>query len=432
MQHRAQLFALSATELCRGYDNGDFKPEQVLLELADAMPDLDQKIQAWAHLDLVAARSQAANSLAGHLAGVPFAAKDNIDTADMPTAYGSSIHSGHQPGRDASCVAAMRLAGAILVGKTESTEFAHRHPGKTRNPWDEAHTPGGSSSGSAAAVAAGMVPIAFGTQTTGSVIRPAAYCGVVGYKPTYGDFNTCGVLPNTPGFDTIGTMTRCIEDVVLVRKALLDASIQDLNPVSVRAMRIGLCRSPYWEEADDEARAVLLDGAGALAEAGAELKDFTAVNVFEGLAEANNLVSGYEFARSLAHERLNAYAGLSEVLREGRMAVGMQATHADYVKGAQRLEKLRILMDDVMQEVDVLLTPPAPGAAPVGLESTGKATFNMAWTTLHTPAITLPVGKSSRGLPIGIQLIARRHADADLLDCAAAIFQELGNWRSGT
>ena len=431
MQHRTELFNLSATELRRGYEKGDFSPARVLEELTDAMPDLDREIQAWAHLDLAAARERAAQLPAGLLGGVPFAAKDNIDTADMPTGYGSPIHAGHRPGRDASCVAAMRLAGAILVGKTESTEFAHRHPGKTRNPWNEAHTPGGSSSGSAAAVAAGMVPVAFGTQTTGSVIRPAAYCGVVGYKPTYGDFNTCGVLPNTPGFDTIGTMTRCIEDVVLVRKALLDDSIRDLTPLAVRAIRIGLCRSPYWEDADEEARTVLLDAASALEEAGAELKDFTAVNVFEGLADANNLVSGYEFARSLAHERLNAYDGLSEVLREGRMAVGVQATYGDYVKGVQRLERLRILMDEAMQEVDVLLTLPAPGAAPAGLESTGKATFNMAWTTLHTPAITLPVGKSSSGLPIGIQLIARRHADADLLDRAAAIFQELGDWHGG-
>lgn len=426
-------FSLTATQMREQLAAGSLTAAAIVDSLAEALPDLDEQTQAWTHLDLASARRAAeridADGHDGLLAGVPFAAKDNIDTHDMPTAYGTPIYAGATPSRDASCVAGLRMAGALLVGKTVSTEFAHRHPGKTTNPWNPAHTPGGSSSGSAAAVAKGMVPIAFGTQTTGSVIRPAAYCGVIGYKPSFGDFNVCGVLPNTPGFDTIGTMTRSIEDVVLVRRALLDPSIRDLHPIAIRAMRVGICRSPYWDEAEEEAKNALLDWANELERRGAEVSDFTSTAAFDGLAEANLMVSGYEFARTLAFERAHHLDNLSAVLRDGRMADGLTATHADYVKGLQRLERLRLAMDEAVDDYDVLITLPAPGPAPAGLGATGPATFNMPWTTLHTPAITLPVGKAQNGLPIGIQLVAKRHRDAELLDCAATVLEVLGHWR---
>ena len=429
MNESVAAHALTATEMVNAIGAGKLKPLDIIESLAQALPGLDAQVQAWAHLDLDSARAaaKAAGTPAGILAGVPFAAKDNIDTHDMPTGFGSAIYTGRRASRDASCVAGMRLAGAVLVGKTVATEFAHRFPGKTRNPFNSAHTPGGSSSGSAAAVGAKMVPIAFGTQTTGSVIRPAAYCGTVGYKPTFGDFNVTGVLPNTPGFDTIGTMTRCVEDIVLVRRALLDSTIPALRPRPIEGMRVGVCRTPFWDsKAEPEARAAIEDSAKVLASAGARVRDFDGGGAFDGLEEANLMVSGYEFARTLAFERAHHYDQLSPILRDGRMADGLRATYGEYVLGARTLERLRLVLEAALADFDVLITPPAPGPAPAGIGSTGAATFNMPWTTLHTPVITLPTHVSGSGLPVGVQLVAKRYEDAQLLDCAATVFEVVG------
>ena len=395
---------------------------EALLELIAAEGG---RIDAWAHVDregaMRAAERVDRGESTGALAGVAFGIKDNIDTHDMPTAYGSPIHGGKIPPRDASCVALMRAAGAVALGKTVSTEFAHRHPGPTRNPWNPAHTPGGSSSGSAAAVAAGMAPFAFGSQTTGSVIRPAAYCGVVGFKPTYGVVNASGVLANTPSFDTLGIMARTVPDVALVLSGLLEETHRPLPAPPLADLRLGLCRTPYWDEADPAAREGLESAARELERAGARVVDCEAPEAFDGLAQANLRVSGFEFSKTMAHERLYALDALSEILREGRLADGLETTPEAYADAQRTLERLRARLDAVFEEVDALVTLPAPGAAPAGLEHTGSATFNMPWTSLHVPAVTVPSGPADNGLPLGVQIVGRRYGDRRLLACAGAM-----------
>lgn len=420
----------TASEIIAAIAAGETTPTCVLENQIALIDELECDVQAWVSIDREGARARAreldrisGTSSAGLMNGVPFGLKDNIDTVDMPTGYGSEIYEDNQPSRDAACVASLRLAGANPLGKTVSAEFAHRTPGATRNPWNLAHTPGGSSSGSAAAVACAMVPIALGTQTTGSVIRPAAYCGVIGYKPTYGEFNLTGVLSNSPSFDTLGVMARCVEDLVLVRRALLDSSVPPLSPVPLTETRIGICRTPYWERADGATRAMMANVMSELERGGAKLIEFDDAGAFHCLEQANVDVSGYEFARSLAHERRTAYNRLSTGLREGRMADGLHSDYATYVGALDRIERNRLQLDDAFANVDFVITPSATSAAPMGLHATGSPEFNMAWTTLHAPAITLPVGNDGKGMPLGVQLVGKRHSDDRLLAFASSVLE---------
>lgn len=425
--------APTATEIVAAIASGSTTPSQVLCEHFSIIERHESNVRAWTRLNRDGAHSSARElekihgASRGLLYGVPFGIKDNIDTADIVTQYGSTIHEHHRPGRDATCVAGLRLAHGIAIGKTVCTEFAHRAPRETRNPWDPAHTPGGSSSGSAAAVACGMVPIALGTQTTGSVIRPATYCGVVGYKPTYADFNISGVLANSPSFDTLGVMARCVEDLLLVRRALLDDSIPALIKAPLNGARIGIYRTPFWDQADRVTHELIETCASSLQTAGATLIDFDDHDrgLLDDLDAASVDVSGYEFARTLNHERRIAYDQLSPALRDGRMADGLNSNYATYVGSLKTIERARMQMDDALGAVDFLLTPAAPGAAPKGLQATGSAVFNMAWTTLHTPAVTLPITKDEQGLPLGVQLVSKRHTDYRLLCFAASVLQAL-------
>lgn len=429
MPTTTEPYNLSVLEIVRGIDAQTLRVEVLVESLLEVVAERDAQIGAWAHLErdtvLAAARRLDSSTSRGPLRGVPFGVKDNIDTHDMPTGYGSSIHAGKTPLRDAACVALMRGAGALLFGKTVTTEFAHRHPGKTRNPWNLAHTPGGSSSGSAAAVAAGMVPVAFGSQTTGSVIRPAAYCGVVGYKPTFGEFNTSGVIENTPSFDTLGLFARSIDDIALVRAGLLEEPFEPSTVPALAELRVGICRTPFWSQVDADTQVLLDDAAGTLKRVGATLVDFAGDAALGALEEMSRRISGYEFAHSLAHERIHSPQGLSAVLREGRMADGVNTSREDYIRALRGVERARLVHDEHMEGYDVLITPSAPGAAPEGLEDTGSPIFNMPWTTLHTPAITVPAFRTAAGMPIGLQIVARRWADTHLLGCATAIFRAL-------
>jgi len=402
--------------------NGHMSAADALTQTRNAIAAHEKEVQAFFHFDLEALADIGDDSENLPLAGVPVALKDNIDTADMPTGYGSEIYSGFQPARDAACAAMLRLAGARLVGKTVSTEFAHRAPGATRNPWNLGHTPGGSSSGSAAAVAAGMVPIALGTQTTGSVIRPASYCGVLGYKPTYGDVNVSGVLANSPSFDTVGIMARCVEDLVLTRRALLDDTVARAEPIDVSQLRVAVCRTPFWSRASESIQQLVMDGAAALRAAGATVLEFDDAGAFAGIEDASLVVSGYEFARTLATERHFAYSQLSPILRDGRMADGLRVKHAEYVAAQRRLADSRAALDSAFDGIDAVLTPAAPGGALEGISSTGGADLNMLWTSLHTPAITLPMTRDPQGLPLGLQLASMRNTDDKLLAVADTVF----------
>jgi Asp-tRNA(Asn)/Glu-tRNA(Gln) amidotransferase A subunit family amidase len=424
-----EAYELTATEGLRAMEAGKLTAEAWVVSCLERIRDREQTVLAWEHLDgdraLARARELDKAGGGGLAAGVPFGAKDIIDTADMPTAYGSPIHEGHRPGRDAGCIAITRAAGAVLLGKTVSTEFGHRYPGKTRNPFNPAHTPGGSSSGSAAAVGDKMIPLAYGTQTTGSVIRPAAFCGTVGYKPTYGDFNNNGVMPNSPSIDTLGAMVRSVEDLALVRSVLLEEPLVALKPPAMAGLKIGFYRSPFWDRAEGYTQSHLEHAAKRLSGLGAKVTDLELPGIDADFERLFRVISGFEFSRTVSWERFNRLGALSADLRDGRMKEGMETPYEDYRKGTRRLERLRLEIDDVLDGYDVLITPSAPGEAPKGLRKTGNAIFNSIWTALGTPAVTLPVFEGPSGLPIGLQLIAGRFKDRRLFDIAEAVMKAL-------
>ena len=316
-------------------------------------------------------------------------------------------------------------AGAILIGKTVTTEFANRHPGPTSHPKNPMHTPGGSSSGSAAAVADFMVPLAIGTQTGGSVIRPAAYCGVVGFKPSYGMFPPAGMHPNTESLDTVGTMARSVEDTALFRAALM-AIPYEAPRMPERPPRLALCRTMHWDRAEPEGRAVLEDAAARLRAAGAEIIDSELPSACADISETQRRHSSYEAPRVHAPDLRRHESLLSGDLIDGKIAEGRELGLDDFRTAWRRAEEARAAANDWASGFDAILTLPAPGQAPKGLGSTGSAVFNALWTVLYVPCLTMPAGAGPDGLPVGIQLVGRRHEDAKLLDVALWVERALG------
>lgn len=426
----SEPFELTATEGLKAIAAGRLTAEAWVASCLERIGEREPTVQAWEYLDrdgaLARARELDKAGRGGLAAGVPFGVKDIIDTADMPTAYGTPIHAGHRPGRDAGCVAITRAAGGVLLGKTVTTEFGHRYPGKTRNPFNPAHTPGGSSSGSAAAVGDKMIPLAYGTQTTGSVIRPAAFCGTVGYKPSFGDFNHNGVMPNSQTLDTLGAIVRSVEDLALVRSVLLEERPVPLTPPAMRDLRIGFYRSPFWERAEAYTRSYLEDTARRLSAKGAKVADVDLPGIDAGFEKLFRTISGFEFSRTVSWERINRPGALSAVLRDGRMKDGMETTYADYRQATRRLERMRLDMDGALAGYDALITPSAPGEPPQGLQTTGNAIFNSIWTALGTPAVTLPLFTGPSGLPVGLQLVAGRFNDRRLFNVAEAVRRDVG------
>jgi Asp-tRNA(Asn)/Glu-tRNA(Gln) amidotransferase A subunit family amidase len=380
---------------------------------------------AWSHLDPSAAR-EAARILdrgpeAGLLHGLPFGVKDIIDTADMPASYGSLIHVGHRPGRDAGVVAAPRAAGAILLGKTVTTEFANRRAGPTRHPRDPARTPGGSSSGSAAAVADFQVPLAIGTQTGGSVIRPAAYCGIVGYKPSFQHLPNGGVRANTEAFDTVGLMARHVEDIALFRASCLEIPHAPPRPQDIAAPRIAVVRTPWWDAVTPPVRAALDEAARTLARAGAEISELDLPPDFAGLRAAHRTVAAFEAPRAYADEVARSAHLLSPEFHADRIVPGEAATLAEFRAALRLGAACRARMNALMvgRGLDALLTPSAPDEPGTDLANTGDSVMNFLWTHLAMPCVTLPFATGPQGMPIGAQLVARRHEDSALLDLAA-------------
>jgi Asp-tRNA(Asn)/Glu-tRNA(Gln) amidotransferase A subunit family amidase len=344
--------------------------------------------------------------------------KDIIDTYDMPTGHNSPIFAGKVPFGDAACVALCRTANAVILGKTVTTEFANRHPGPTTNPHNPAHTPGGSSSGSAAAVADGHVPLAFGTQTGGSVIRPAAYCGVIGYKPTFGDFNRVGIKMQCHSVDTLGLMARTLDDIALFRGAVLKLPPVPIDS-GVSAPRIGFCRTPIWDEATPDTKALLQRTARQLAAKGACVSDVAFASSFADILDDHGAITGWESVRNYADERLRNPDKVSDELMNGPMKRGLAVSFERYVAAQRKSVAFRAHVDSLFERFDVLLTPSAPGEAPEGIEFTGDPRFNSIWTLAGTPCVTLPAGAGSKGLPVGIQLVGLRHEDDRLLSIAA-------------
>ena len=386
------------------------------LERANARAE----VKAWVWLDpqqaLAQARAVDRAGRPGLLKGVPVGVKDVIDTVDMPTEHGSPIYRGNRPFADAACVALIRAAGGVILGKTVTTEFANRDPRETVHPHNPAHTPGGSSSGSAAAVADFHVPVGLGTQTGGSTIRPAAFCGVIGYKPSFGEFSRVGIKMQCHNLDTLGVICRSLEDVALMRGVLLAQELHQVDHTS-NAPRIGFCRTPAWEHADGDTQALLERTAVKLAAAGATVRD-VAVGPSD-ILDHHRRIFEFEAARNYAYEYEVHGDKLSAALRDGLLTPGRALPLSAYVEAIETAEAFRRNLDDLFSNFDVLLAPSAVGEAPEGLDSTGDARFNAIWTLAWTPCVTLPAGAGRKDLPLGVQLIGPRFRDEALLDVAA-------------
>jgi amidase len=416
-----ELERLSAAEMARAIRAGDTTPSAVMKAHLDRIAAREAEVGAFIHLDADRAMERAREAdrqpAIGPLHGVPFAIKDIIDTDDMPTGWGSDIFAGRQPGRNAACVQAFLDAGAIPVGKTVTTEFAYFRPGKTANPHNPAHTPGGSSSGSAAAVADYMVPLAFGSQTAASLIRPAAYCGVCAFKPTTGAFDLSGVMALSPSLDTLGILARTPQDLMLARSVLTGKPQPAPSDFSDAKPRIGLMRGPHWLDGSMEMRDVCSRAMRALADDGAETGEIGSPPLFTELTDAQKIVMAYE----AANVRRDVYAShrdaistqFAQLIREGQ-----GVTEARYQEALAIRDKAGAMVEMMFADYDGVLVPSAPGEAPEGLGATGDPLFSRMWNLLQLPCVALPFGSGPRGLPVGIQLIGRLHEDARLLAVA--------------
>jgi Asp-tRNA(Asn)/Glu-tRNA(Gln) amidotransferase A subunit family amidase len=422
------LRSLSAREAARQIAERRITAEALVNAYLDHIAAREAVVGAWQYLDreqaLTTARQRDAEPPRGPLHGIPIAVKDLIDTADMPTAYGSPIYRGHRPAADASCVALARAAGAIALGKTVTTEFATFTPGKTANPRNPAHTPGGSSSGSAAAVADGMAPLAFGTQTAGSVIRPGAYCGCIAYKPSFGLINRAGVKPLADSLDTIGVFARSVVDAAWFVGVLTERPSLRHLAIPRQPLRFGLYRTPVWDQAEP-ATAAALDAARATLEgAGAVVTELPIAPEHEGLTEAQDTIMCFETVRALAYERIEHSAELSPRLAQlidAGMAIGVEV----YDQALARAAVARAELDVFFGSCDAILVPAAPGEAPVGLGNTGNPIFNRMWTLLGVPCVAVPARWADNGLPTAVQLVGRLGDDARLMGSAAFLERAL-------
>jgi Asp-tRNA(Asn)/Glu-tRNA(Gln) amidotransferase A subunit family amidase len=437
--------ALSAAEAARRIREGLLTSQELVDACLERIAQVDDKVQAWAFLDEQHARAQAraadenkaSGKPIGPLHGVPVGLKDIIDTADMPTENGTVLHKGRTPRRDAAVVTMLRAAGAVLLGKTVTTECAYFHPGKTRNPHNSEHTPGGSSSGSAAAVGASMVPLALGSQTNGSVIRPAAFCGVYGFKPTHGLVPRTGILTLSRTLDHVGFFARSIDDLALLAETLAgyDEGDPDTSPRAQIPFRriageeppvepmLAFIKTPHWERADADTKDAFAELQATLGERVEE------VELFPSAAAAwdwHTNIMETEMAASFEREYETGRKKLSEKLRS-LIERGREARAVDYLRALRTIAPLNASFDELfMQRYDAILTPAAPGTAPKGLKSTGDPAFCSLWTLLGLPAITLPLMQGENGLPLGVQLVGRRSFDARLLRTARWLLSVAG------
>lgn len=436
---------LSAIEAVRLIGDGTVTPQELLRDCLARVDAVDADVQAWAHLDPAYAEAQAEaldqHRRAGHplgpLHGVPVGIKDIFDTQGLPTENGTVLDAGRKPWNDCHVVSRLRQSGAVIMGKTVSTELAVYGPGKTRNPHNPAHTPGGSSSGSAAAVAAGMVPLAVGSQTNGSVIRPASYCGVVGFKPTFGLISRAGVLKLSYLLDHVGVFARDILDAALLADVLVgfdpaDRATRPRPHPGIRSVaeteppvppRFAFVKTPAWPKADADVR----EGFAELIEAmGDSVEEVELGQGFETELEQQALMMNADLAHNLTAYRERGEHQLSERLR-GMLADGDKVLAVDYNRAADHIELLNGALDEVFDAFDAIITPAATGEAPAGLDATGDPAFATLWSYLGTPAVTLPLLQGSNGLPIGVQLVSRRGDDARLMRTARWLTAEIEN-----
>jgi Asp-tRNA(Asn)/Glu-tRNA(Gln) amidotransferase A subunit family amidase len=410
---------LSALDLARRVEAGEITPRAVVELCAEAIAAREVGIGAFAALDIAGARYAA--EMAGlsqlPLRGLPAGVKDIFDTASLPTEYGSQIYSGHRPRADATMVALLRRAGGIVLGKTVTTELASLQPAGTRNPRNPLHTPGGSSSGSAAAVAAGMVPIAFGSQTAGSVIRPAAFCGIAGFKPSFKLMPTVGMKCFSWSLDTVGLFAASVADVAFAAAAITGRDLR-IDRSAPAAPAIALVRTQHWPEASDDMRAAVEHAARAAERAGARIRELDLPPIFEAATRAQLTIQDYEAYRALAHEFDHHHDQIGPNLRaQLDSAAAIDADSYDEARRTTR--RARQMFANLMADTDAILTPSAPGAAPRGLTSTGQPTFNRLWTSLGPPCVNVPGLADPTGLPLGVQIVGRFARDRIALEAAA-------------
>lgn len=428
MRAKSNANLLSASEVAALTSSGSLRCEDVARACLSRIDARESTVKAWAFLDpdaiLEQARMLDRQTRRGALHGVPIGVKDIIDTFDMPTEMGSPIYRGYRSKSDASCVALLRMAGALIIGKTATCEFAGVSPCATTNPYDASRTPGGSSSGSGAAVADFMVPLALGTQTGGSVQRPSSYCGIVGYKPTFGLICTQGVKPAAESLDTIGLMARSVEDVELSARALTNSAAVEWLPRNT-PIRVGVCRTPVWPEAEAATREVLEDAARRLSKSGAVVRDVELPSRFADLQLTREIINDFERARGMAHEWRTSPDQISEGLSRS-IRNGFAISRERYSDALQRVAVCREELGGIFSDIDVLLSPAAHGEAPIGLQYTGDHRFQSIWTQLRTPTVSLPTHAGPNGMPISIQLIGGPYADGNLLAASRLIFDLLG------
>ena len=428
---------MSAAAAAAAIQAGELTSEELVSAYVDQINTHDAAIQAWEHFDAEYALTQArdvdglrrSGKQTGPLHGIPIGVKDIFDTKDMPTEDGTVIHKGRTPAEDATSVELLRQAGAIIMGKTVTTEMAVLHPSKTKNPHNPAHTPGGSSSGSAAAVAANMVPLAIGTQTNGSVIRPASYCGVVGYKPSHGLISRHRVLLQSLNFDHVGVFARDINDAALIAEQMMaydhrDPAMQARMPPKLLATiaegplvqpKLAFVKTPAWDtHADNDVKEGFTEIANFMENSVEEL-DLT--HLLEEVPQWHKIIMEVDIAKNFNREYKQNKDLLSDNLRElierGRKTLAIEYNHA-----VDHIAALNAAMDEIMSEYDAILTPATTGEAPLGLESTGDPIFCTPWSFCGMPAITLPLMQGSNNMPLGVQLTSAKGDDARLLRTA--------------
>ncbi len=437
------LIELSATEAAAKIRAGELTSEELVKACLERIEQVDGAVQAWAHLDpnfaLAQARHQDSRRQAGEatgpLHGVPVGIKDNFDTKDLPTENGTVLDAGRQPTEDSKVISLLLDAGAVIMGKTVTTELAVFGPGKTTNPHNPDHTPGGSSSGSCAAVAAFMVPLAIGTQTNGSTIRPASYCGIYGFKPTHGLIPRTGVLSSSPPLDTVGTFARSLEDIALITEVLVAFDAADKStrtrarPTLCATLKtdppmtpvVGFAKTAAWDQAAPETQEAFAELAEALGE---DCHDLPLSEPFNHLVEMHQNVMNADLAKNYARYYDTGKEQLTDKLCE-MIEFGQQVSAVDYNTALDGQELLNRGLNLVFDHYDFIITPSTTGEAPVGLDATGSPIFNTLATYCGVPAITLPLMEGPTGLPLGVQIIGPRGDDARLLRNANWLMQRI-------
>ncbi len=431
------FFPLGLTEILRAFREGRATVQDYVASCSARIAALEPTVQAWEWFEASRAAADAEERAGGILAdlplyGIPVGVKDIINTRGIPTRMGSRIFQNNVPIHSAWVVRRLEALGGLVMGKTVTTEFAFRTPGKTRNPWNPAHTPGGSSSGSAAAVAAGFVPVAIGTQTLGSVIRPAAFCGVVGYKPSFGAISRTGIHPFAASLDTVGVFARSVADAAFFGACLMGQDSRDeatfvrgpvhllrvpLEPLG-SAPRLAVVRTPKWSLATEAQREHFDECMLALAARGASVKEVNLPRLFDGAWDNVMVITSREAVRSFApiesRHRIRLSPPLIDLLDRGH-----RVTPDEYNRARQKRDEYRRWFESMFERFDAIATIPAPGEAPEGLANTGDATFNSLWTQAGMPAVTLPSGRGPKGLPLGLQIVGRYRDDERALQVAA-------------